>query len=146
MGQQREAATMAEFFKFKKIGQGVAGRIIEFKKSNNGDFIVLSPVLVKDNREGGWTRYYSLALGLTTDIKMKLIPEQDKGAMFAFYYVDNQPTTKGSPRKVFVVEKLEKQEIAELSAGCEKIDDVYRAPVATMAEMQHAENEDDLPF
>lgn len=135
---------MAEFYKFKKVGQAVAGRIVEFKKSSNGDFVVMSPVLVKDDREGGWTRYFSLALGLSTDIKQKLIPEKDKGLMFAFYYADNQPTNKGSPRKIFVVEKLEPTEMAELAAGCDRVDDVYRAPAPAVSDTQ--EESDDLPF
>lgn len=129
MATERNAKTMAEFFKFRRIGQTVAGRVTEHKpgKPGMGEFIVMSPAIIAAN--GTMHRYKAVAIGLTTDLAAKISPS-DKGQFLSLSFVDTEPTDKGSERKIFKVLVLTKDEMVMYAKtdGIVRVDDVYRKP------------------
>lgn len=140
---------MAEFFKPKTIGQALVGRISEFlPDKGNGPFIVLEPVILKEDPKGGYVRYHSLALGLSTDLRFKLREQNHKGQWVSVEFVDTEPTSKGSPKKIFKVMQLTNAEAADFSGMIERnAGDVYRKPVEQMRdEPVSSDDDDDLPF
>lgn len=147
MATERNAGILAEFFKFSQLGSKVAGRVREFKSSDNGPFVVFEPCVIREGRNGTPTRYHSVAVGLTTDLRMKLHTPHDAGKFFALEFREKEPTSKGSDRKLFKVEELSLEEMRELAALAEQsTDGVYRKPTASNALVENGEDDEELPF
>lgn len=143
---------MSGFFKFTQIGQAVAGRITRFAQgdSDKGPFIALSPVMVSNERGAVMQQWESCAVGLSTDLALK-ISERDVGSLVTITFKDKEPTTKGSPRKIFTVMELSVDEMRELAATTDKShrSEPYpnRADEKTPAANNTAgADDDDLPF
>jgi hypothetical protein len=153
MPQEREAAPMGAFFKFTELGQSIAGRIAKYgNHEQNGPFVTLAPVLVWPSRGGKPMRYLTAAVGLSTDLKLKVRAE-DVGTFMSFTFRDTEPTTKGAALKRFKVLTLTGEEMRELAADADPRykDEPYRAPqkaagvISTPAGTEDAED-DGLPF
>lgn len=149
MATERNSKTMAEFFKFTQIGQAVAGLITSFKTSENGPFALFEPVLIRDNPDEPPKRYAGVAVGLSTDLKIKLDMQQDVKKFFSIEFAEKEPTSKGSDRKIFRVLELTRDEMKALAAGTLDTGDIYRKPVARVNATvggTATEEDDDLPF
>lgn len=114
MATERTVAPMASFFKFTKLGQAVAGKIEKYAHNEQGGFIVLRPALVRDDRGEVFQGFDGAAVGLATDIRLK-IQATDVNKFVRIEFVDKEPTAKGSPRKIFRVELLERAELVEIA-------------------------------
>jgi len=118
MATERNAAPMAAFFKFTKKGQKIAGVIESYKTNDKGGFISLRPALLRDDRNGVFQAYAGAAVGLATDLKFK-ITEHDTRKAVSIEWIDSEPTKKGSPKKIFRVEMLEREELIGLAHGAD---------------------------
>lgn len=143
MAQDREAQTsLAAFYKFTTVGQSVAGLVSKTGHNDNGDFIVLAPALFRHERTAAFERSDELAVGLTTDLGMKIDPRNDKGRFLLIEFDDTEPTKRGQPKKLFRVVELTRTEIIGLRDGTFTVPD---APPRKTPEKQAA-NQNDLPF
>jgi hypothetical protein len=119
MAQDREATTdRAPFFKFAAIGQAVAGHVFKYGNNDNGGFIEMRPVMVRDGRGEQWEKQEGpgIAVGLSTDLGMK-ITSGDVGRFLLIEFNDTEPAKRGQPRKVFRVIEMTKAEIIGLRDG-----------------------------
>lgn len=125
-----------EFVKMRTIGTAVAGRVTRYGNNDNGPFIVLEPIFVKE-RGGVWRKYGGAALGLTTDLRRK-IDADDKGKILQIEFVDTQESRSGAPQKLFKVFDLDNSEASAIAKGATeetgKISDIAGG------------NDDDVPF
>lgn len=150
MATERTVAPMASFFKFTKIGQSIAGLISKYATNEQGGFIVLRPALIREDRASAYCGYDGAAVGLATDIRLK-ITDKDTNKYVRIEFVDKEPTKKGSPRKIFRVELLERAELIALArdADMSNRDKQYAGRAGghddEMAN-EAAEEQDDLPF
>lgn len=141
MPQEREAVrTLAEFVKFTTLGQAVAGRVKSSGKNDNGDFITVSPALVRKARGADWERFADVAVGLTTDLSMK-VDSRDVGKFLVLEFNDTEPSRKGQPKKLFRVFELSLAEMKGLVDGSFKLSDAQPAPKKDLLD-----EDDDLPF
>ena len=158
MATERVAPPLSGFFKFSKVGQSVAGHIDSVRTVNTqqgtSTFMVLRPVLIHDgNKATGsplYERYWSCAIGLSADLRAK-ITERDAGLYVRITYDRQEPTKKGNPKRVFLVEIMEGHEMRALNdkAGKEHAATPYfPETTGTRGESEHSgdEDEDDLPF
>lgn len=136
MAQQREAS-LAEFVKFKANGAAAIGRVVKMKENENGGFIVLSPALYRANKDEPLVRYEEVAVGLSTDLAMK-VSDKDVNKYFAIVLVGAKPT-KMSPMKLFNVLELTPTEAAEVARS-------GIIPEAWTVAANVADAEDALPF
>lgn len=156
MATERERRKMSSFFKFSEIGDTIAGQIKEFRQSQYGTFFVLSPVFVKRGRNGTVERYQSAACKLASDMLSQIDADKDKGAAVSITYYDSEPTSKGSPKKLFRVLDLDQADINKLSKAADNThrDDPYIAPDAKQSATSFDDDkseiadddDDDLPF
>jgi hypothetical protein len=149
MATQRTAAPMSAFFKFTKIGQKIAGRIHQYRTNDQGGFVILRPAILRDSRSDTFHAYESAAVGLATDLKLK-ITQRDEGKYISVEWTDQEPTKKGSPRKIFDVLELSGDEMKTLAAGADMSHrtELYRGRDgdANAAGDQTIPDDDDLPF
>lgn len=151
MAKERTVRPMSGFFKFTTIGQSVAGKIEKYNPGGeNGPFVVIAPALVATG--GKVHQWASVAVGLSTDLRLKVSPS-DEGSFMGFRFKETEPTTKGSKKKIFSVVEYDSAEIRELAATADKThrNDPYKdenAPAASNAAGTHGaeDDEDDLPF
>jgi hypothetical protein len=116
MAQERESREMAEFFKFTKVGQSIVGWIETFGQGGQygTKYALFEPVLIRENESAPLRRFGSVAIGLSADLLSKLNINRDAQKYFGIKYIDNQPSGKGSPKKVFRVMQLEEREYLKL--------------------------------
>ena len=160
MARERTVAPMSGFFKFTKIGQSVAGMIRDHRTVRTSDgestFIVMRPVLIHDgSKKSGsplYERYESAAIGLSTDLKLK-IKANDVGGIVRITFTDTEASRKGNPRKIFLVEDLDNAEIRALNetAGHDNDATPYFPPEEKKSEPgspldETGDDDDDLPF
>lgn len=152
MARELSSKVMAEFIKFDKKFIKVAGQIKKYEPNSvNGPFILLEPALVRLANEQVFTRYQGLAVGLATDLRIKLQFPQHLNEFVSIELIDYEPARRAnhSPRKIFSVHLLDRVEILELAQNSNKVDDVYRKPVDTVSDDPTADSKDDsddLPF
>jgi hypothetical protein len=163
MATERHAGQLAEFFKFTKIGQAMVGRITKFgNHPQNGEFIVMEPVLIRAEPGTEAVRYAGVAVGLSTDLKWKITsPERDQSGnggdrnkFISIEFIDKEPSKKGSDKKMFRVLELTREEMISLASGKEDMNALYKRPIETVSAMsmgneiggKQVEDEDDLPF
>ena len=117
MAQERASREMAEFFKFSHIGQSVVGFVETFGAGGqyNTKYALFEPVLIRESDSGPLRRFGSVAIGLSADLLSKLNVNRDAQQYFGIKYIDNEPTGKGSPKKIFRVMKLEEREFLRLA-------------------------------
>ncbi len=153
MARTREAAPMAGFFKFTKVGQSVAGHVHDYRTVPTSDgkstFITLRPVLINDQikREDGikFRRFESCAIGLSTDLRLK-ITEKDKGAFLRITFSDKEASRKGNPRKIFIVEELEPSEMRAIDETADKSAQTEPYYATSDEKKTDDDNDDELPF
>jgi hypothetical protein len=100
--------------------------------ADNSAIIVMSPVLLSQGRGQPLQRYERAAIGLSTDLSQKINPD-DVDNFLMLVYMDEEPTKKGSKRKIFAVSELSLEEIKELDATADQTHrlDPYRDPRKT---------------
>lgn len=134
MATEREAHPTAKssFIKFNHTGQRIAGKLFKFGTSDNGDFVVIKELHIKDwQPDAPWQLLDSAAVGLLADIGAKLESQKDVGKYFYIQYVDNEATKRGSMKKLFRVLELTMQEFNDrVRSGARDM----RAHYAQMAE------------
>lgn len=158
MATERVAPPLSGFFKFSKVGQSIAGHVDSVRTVNTqqgtSTFIVLRPVLIHDGHKANgsplYERYESCAIGLSADLRAK-ITERDAGLYLRITYDRQEPTKKGNPKRVFLVEILEGHEMRALNdkAGKEHAATPYFPDSAgnrSESDDTGDDNEDDLPF
>ncbi len=147
MSKERTVAPMGGFFKFTTIGQQVAGVVKRYGNSDNGPFIVFEPVLVRNARGEQMHSFASAAVGLTTDLKLK-VSQTDVGKCLALTFTDTEPTKKDSNKKLFRVEELDRGELIDLARAADNSErqNVYSRSAETEGDIVAADNDDDLPF
>src|SRR4051812_5099305 len=101
MANEREAVTtLAPFHKFTYVGQALAGFVFKASKNDNGDFIVFRPALLRHERAGKFeNRVDEIAVGLTTDLGMKIDTKADINKFLVIEFHDTEPSTRGQPKK-----------------------------------------------
>lgn len=152
MPTTREDQQFAEFYAFNAIGQTVAGRVTRFGKNDNGMFAILSPVLVRGadaNKPDGvrFWRFHEIAIGLSANLRAKLV-EEDLGKFFRLTFTDRVPSRGQTPKKVFHVEELTRDEMTALAKDAEdkgRYTPPPRDPREPSQEFAPVED-DDLPF
>lgn len=150
MPQERTAAPLSGFFKFTKIGQKVVGRVSQYRTSDNGTFIVMSPVCLWPGKGSQGEMYQAASIGLSTDLGLK-VNIRDVGKFLSLEYADAEPTRKGSNKKLFKVLELTR---AELVAAVNGANDDNRQEVYSLASSNEEEpgagastdDDNDLPF
>jgi hypothetical protein len=151
MPQERTAAPLSGFFKFTKIGQKAVGRVSQYRTSDNGAFIVMSPICLWQSKASEGEKYQAASVGLSTDLGLK-INIRDVGKFLSIEYVDAEPTRKGSNKKLFRVQELNRAELVAAVAGASE---EHRGEVYSLASANDDEgaapgavtdNDDDLPF
>ncbi len=141
MPQEREAVrTLAEFVKFTTLGSAVAGRVKLTGRNDNGDFITISPALVRKARGASWERFADVAVGLTTDLSMK-VSARDVGKFLVLEFNDTEPSRKGQPKKLFRVFELSLDEMKGLVDGSFQLSEA-----APKVQTDLLDEDDDLPF
>ena len=151
MAKEREAKPISSFFKFTDIGDMAAGTIREFRKSQFGEFFVLSPAFLRRGRKGKVERYESAAITIASDMISKIDSSKDKGLSLSITFDDTEPTKKGSPKKLYKVLELEPQEQKQLAstADNEHRDEAY---IVSKSEADDSgipaddDDDDDLPW
>lgn len=161
MATERHAGQLAEFFKFTKIGQAMVGRITKFgNHPQNGEFIVMEPVLIRSEPGAEAVRYAGVALGLSTDLKWKITsPERDQSKsggdvnkFVSIEFIDKEPSKKGSDKKIFRVLELTRDEMVALASGKEDMNSLYKRPVEAVSAPsmesggKPVDDDDDIPF
>lgn len=152
MATERKVRAMSSFFKFTEIGDMAAGKVREFKSGENGTFMILSPVLVRKGRKGTVEQFQSAAVGLKTDLSLKIDTRSDIGALLQCTYTDDEPTKKGNPKKIFTVLLLTQDEIGKLAATADRShkDEPYHVEPEEKSEIadetEDDSEDDDLPF
>lgn len=135
MAKELHAPPLAKFFKFREIGEATAGKVSRVSMTDNGPILTFAPFAVKI--EGKWFAWGDGAVGLSTDLKVKLTnPATKVGKFLYFDFKDTEPTKKGSKRKIFRVMELSAQEYANIvaKAGANVTSDPY--PGASEAEAE----------
>ena len=120
MAQERKAKPMGAFFKFTEIGQSVAGKIAEFKNGADNVFMIIDSPVLRSSKKEKPVQYLTAAVGLATDIATKIDRRKDAGKYFYIEYNDTEPTTKGSPKKLFKVLEITPQEFHSLEQMSER--------------------------
>lgn len=130
MPQERQATPQpkADFAKMARPGQSIAGKIVRFGTTDNGDFAVFSPGYLREQIGGEWEKYGTVAVGLSTDIREKIDQKNDKNKSFIFLYDRNEPTNRGGQKKIFKVLELDDREAGELDAKSKFRGALYEAP------------------
>jgi hypothetical protein len=144
MATERTAPQMASFFKFTREGQKVVGQIAKYGNNNNGGFITLRPVLLRDNAGEKLRAYEAAAIGLSTDLQHKIRPT-DVGQSVSIEWTDSEPTAK-SPRKIFTVNILDRTEIRDYAAQADMTKRNEPYPGRDVDNAVVGDEEDDLPF
>lgn len=147
MPTERNVRPMSGFLKFTKIGESVAGKIEKYMSGGeNGPFVIIAPALV--GRNGKVEQWGSVAVGLTTDLKLK-VTKDDEGKFLGFRFKETEPTTKGSQKKIFSVVEYTLDEIRELSNTADKTHKSEPFPKDNTPAANNAagvDDDDDLPF
>lgn len=150
MATKREARPLAEFFKFRSIGQVVAGKVDTFGKSGQFDtqYMTLVPAIIRESKDGTPRLFGSIAVGLSADLLAKINPRTDTGVYLAIEFTGREPSKKGSPKKVFEVSELSEAEFSRLEsrANKETAGNAYRSDVHDDVPPNDLEGDDDLPF
>lgn len=147
MAQERTVRPMGAFFKFTRIGQWAAGKVARGNETENGPFIVFEPVLI--HAEDGPPRMYeSAAIGLSTDLSLKIDYKLDVGNLLLIEFADTEPTKKGSPKKVFRVSVLTPAELTNLAVGADGSNrhTAYVAPGTQTTPGALQDEPDEFPF
>jgi hypothetical protein len=146
--QERNATPLAEYFKFRDKGQRVIGKVQKFFTNENGLSMVMSPVILWTKAKGTPQAYRNIAIGLTTDLRYKIIDPDDKDLWFSIELVGFEPSGKGAPRKMFKVLSLDENEVTaiakESGADFSHKSDPFRNAVEGTGPI--ASDDDDLPF
>lgn len=161
MAREREAAqgVRAEFVRWTRIGQAVAGYIAAYRENDNGGLIELSPVVARVGRGQPFQLFGSLAVGISADLSRKITP-QDVGRVVLIEFKDAEPTGRDYPRRIFRVLELEERDAAAIGLTPEAIREAQRSaqvpsssgssssssPARPATGFPGAEDEDDLPF
>lgn len=151
--QERTAGPMAGFFKFVAQGQAIAGLVKRHFNGDNGHAFILSPCVILSPDTGETKMYDAAAVGLSTDMLIKVDVHADIGKVLFFKFVSTEPSAKGSPRKIFQVGVLSPGEFDKMTMRVHsRVKDVYQpipfpeanqtAPTASVA----SDDEYDLPF
>jgi hypothetical protein len=128
MATEREAqSNLAPFHKFTALGQAVAGKIERMGQTENGPFAILFPVIGRPERGGNWTKLSEIAIGLTTDLSMK-VERRDVGKYVFVEFNDTEATRKGNDKKLFRVIELSRDEIIGLRDGTFTVADAVAKP------------------
>jgi hypothetical protein len=128
MATEREAqSNLAPFHKFTELGQAIAGKIERMGQTENGAFAIFHPVIGRSERGGSWTKLSEIAIGLTTDLSMK-VERRDVGKYVFLEFNDTEPTRKGNDKKLFRVIELTRDEIIGLRDGTFSIADAVAKP------------------
>lgn len=149
MAMERKAKPMGNFFKFTEIGQMACGKVRAFRSSENGDFVILEPAIIRPSKDGKLACYATAPIGLSTDMLQKVDARSDVGKLLLFKFVGKEPTKKGSPLKVFEVLDLEQHEYDQL---LNRSEDHSSEPYMTAPRNDAtgddplADSQDDLPF
>lgn len=154
MATERVAKELAEFFKFRQIGQVVIGYVdAEGVSGQYGTrYIVMEPVLIRVTPEAAPQQFGSVALGLSADLLSKINPKKDIGRCLSIEYVKDEPSPKGNPKRIFKVLELTAQEFTALGNRSvpDNMRNVYRSDRDEIAEMggdgKVNDDDDDLPF
>lgn len=142
---ERNAPKLAEFYKFTRVGQAVAGRITKIKHNDNGPIATVSPVLIRRSRNAKWERFAEVAIGLSTDARVKVDMARDTGKFMLFEFDSTEPTSKGSPRKIFRVAELSRDEMMAYAESATAGESINEPADSEQASSPLAED-DDLPF
>lgn len=149
MATKREARPLAEFFKFRAIGQVVAGKVDTFGKSGQFDtqYMTLVPAIIRESKDGTPRLFGSIAVGLSADLLAKINPRTDTGVYLAIEFTGREPSKKGSPKKVFDVSELTEAEFTRLETRADRTTsgNAYRSDVHDDIP-NDLEGDDDLPF
>ncbi len=145
MANEREAVTtLAPFHKFTYLGQALAGFVHKASKNDNGEFIVFRPALLRHERGAKFdARVDEIAVGLTTDLGMKIDTRTDVNKFLVIEFHDQEPSTRGQPKKIFRVIELSREEMVGLRDGTFTLPEAVarkREPKAESA------SQNDLPF
>lgn len=150
MANERTVEPMAAFYKFTRIGQQVVGLVKRYATGDNGPFVVMEPVLIRDESGAVLRSFHSAAIGLSTDLSLKVGP-RDVNKWFSFTFDDTEKTKKGSDKKLFKVLELEKSDVAEYAQGSDSSNRMmqYSKPASEIDDSEittAAQEDDDLPF
>lgn len=148
--KERNAGPMAGFFKFTAKGQAIAGIVKRHFNGDNGHAFILSPCVIKSEPDGETTTYQAAAVGLSTDMLIKVDVAADVGKCLLFEFVDTEASKKGSPRKIFRVGELTTGELDKMFTRAKtNIPEPYQPPSKTAAvesPSDMADEDDELPF
>ena len=147
----------AEFVRWTRIGQAVAGYIAAYRENDKGGLIELSPVVSRVGRGQDFQVYGSLAVGISADLARKITPV-DVGRVVLIEFKDVEPTTRENPRRIFRVLELEEADAAKIGLTPAAIREAQKAAQVSRSSSSAAtaerpatgfpgaEDEDDLPF
>lgn len=147
MPQERTTAPLGSFYKFTKIGQKVAGIIKRYGTGENGPFVNMEPVLIRDGKGEQFQAFLTCGVGLSTDLNLK-VNQNDVGKAVSFEFVDTEPTKKGSNKKIFRVHILDRAELVELASDADRSNrnSPYIRQASNDPENDVTDDNDDLPF
>lgn len=150
MPMKREAQPLSEFFKFRNVGQIVAGQVDKFGTAGefNTQYMILSPVCIRESKDAKPQKFGSVAVGLSADLIAKINPRKDLGVYLSIEFTGREPSKKGQPKKVFEVQELTEDEFTKLekkSMG-EFAGNAYRNDRDDSDSDLPADDDDDLPF
>lgn len=151
MPKEITKAPLSGFFKFTELGQSVVGQVKDFFTAGekNNPSMVLAPAMIRDERNGIPKRYASVAIGLSTDLRLKIDPKAHKGAFLLVEFVGKEKTNKGSDYKEFRVLILDSDEIRALAAKADnthKGDPFPRQAEAAADRQEPDDHEDEDAF
>lgn len=146
MATKREARQLSEFFKFREVGQIVAGVADKFGQSGKFDtqYVVFEPALLRASKDATPTKYGSLAIGLSADLLAKVSPRNDVGRYLSIEFTGYEPSPKGQPKKIFEVLELTGEEFGRLEKRASgDYSHAFRVDAPTNG---NTDDDDDLPF
>lgn len=119
MATQRSAAPndLAEFVKLNVIGAAVLGFVERQASNQSGRFLTLSPAAYRASKDGPFVRFEEMALGLSTDLARKILPNET-GHILLAVFVGTKPTAQ-SPMKLFNVFDITAEEAKALIEGAD---------------------------
>lgn len=155
MPVERKGATLPGFFKFTEKGMAIAGSLKGvYTGIEESTFAILTPCITYNGKGKKGKVWAAAAIQMSADLRAKIDSDRkgvDNDKLFTVTFTGTEPSSKGSPKKVFRVEELSKDEMRELAKDADQSERTKPYPKPDKPEPTpdddgKDEDGDELPF